>query len=124
VSYLPRPSGLANATTTEQLSGRLVDGATSYVKLVKRVGALGTGTVDVAHGITGMTRIVSAHGGVKDTVQWFSMPYGGWGAPSGSSFGLFFVWLEDDINIRISVGGGWAGGNALSDAWVVLEYLK
>lgn len=109
-------------TTSEQASGRLFDGATTYVKLLKQAGALGTGTVTIAHGITGVTRFLRFEAGVQDTLPtWIPAPLS-IVSTGGAVFGLSI--RADATNIYIDIGTSWAAANALSDAWVIVEYLK
>ncbi len=124
MSHLPDRAALAfNAiTTTEQLSGRLFDGAATYVKLVKQSGALGTGDVTIAHGISGMTRLIVLHVGVEDaSPQWMPVTLGTLSS-GGSVFGLSASC--NGTNVILHIGTAWAAGNALSNAWCILEYLK
>ena len=124
MSYLPnRPALNIDAiTTSEQLSGRTWDGAATYVKLVKKAGALGTGDVTQAHGITGATRWVNIWCGVGDAVpQWFGLTLGTISS-GGSVFGTAVS--VDSANVTMRIGTSWVATNALSDAWIILEYLK
>lgn len=124
MTYQPiRPNiALDAVTTSEQLSGRTVDGVASYVKLIKQSGALGSGDVNVAHGITGATRWVSIFVGVQDAVpQWMPVSLGTLSS-GGSVFGLSCS--VDGTNVILHIGTSWAATNALSNAWIILEYLK
>ena len=124
MSYIPEQTllGYQAVTTSEALSGRNVDGVASYVKIIKTTGFTGTGTDTIAHGITGATRWVSLHVGVKDgSPQWFAAGLGTW-SNGGSRFGLAAA--IDGTNAYIFIGTSWASTNALRDAWVLVEYLK
>lgn len=124
MTYTPKVAALGyeEITTSEQLSGRNVDGVASYVKLIKQSGALGTGDVTVAHGITGATRWVSLSVGIEDAVpQWFGCGSGNWTA-GASAFGLGSS--IDGTNATLHIGTSWTGANALSNAWIIVEYLK
>lgn len=111
-----------NITTTEQLSGRTIDGAASYVKLVKRTGAAGTGDVSFAHGITGVTRMVFLRVMLKDSVpQWFQAPTA-IQSVGGTNFGLACSW--DTTNVTVHIGTSWTATNALAELWAIMEYLK
>ena len=112
-----------NITTSEQLSGRTIDGAASYVKLVKRTGAAGTGDVSFAHGITGLTRLVFFRVMLKDSVpQWFQAPIGTQSTGAGAMFGLACSW--DTTNVTVHIGTSWAATNAIAELWAIMEYLK
>lgn len=114
--------GWENITTTEQLSGRTIDGAASYVKLVKRTGAAGTGDVSFAHGITGLTRLVFFRVMLKDAVpQWLQAPTATQSV-GGTNFGLACSW--DTTNVTVHIGTSWAATNAISELWAIMEYLK
>lgn len=114
--------GWEDVTTTEQLSGRTIDGTASYVKLVKRAGTTGTGDLAFAHGITGMTRLVSIFVGVEDAVpQWFTFPMGTISStPNNWGLGV----SVDGTNITLHIGASWTSTNALRDVYAILEYLK
>lgn len=123
MTHLPArpPINLDAITTSEQLSGRSWDGAASYVKLVKKTGALGTGDVTQAHGITGATRWLNIWCGVGDAVpQWFGLTLGT--ISSGTVFGNAVS--VDGTNVTMHIGTSWTATNALSNAWIILEYLK
>lgn len=123
MTYQPVGSlGWENITTSEQLSGRTIDGAASYVKLVKRTGAAGTGDVAFAHGITGLTRLVFFRVMLKDSVpQWFQAPTATQSV-GGTNFGLACSW--DTTNVTVHIGTSWAATNALAELWAIMEYLK
>ena len=106
-------------STTEQLSGRSVDGAPTYIKLVKNTGALGTGNISFAHGIAGLTRVVRLFGGVHDAgSQHIPVPF-----PGITNFQINIRYFNG-TNLQAEIGTGWTAGNALSDLWVIIEYLK
>lgn len=124
MTYAPRGTlGFETITTTEALSGRTIDGVASYVKLVKSAGSLTNGASNnFAHGISGMTRLVSVFVSVEDqTPQWIPV-VGGYNSASGSLFGLSVS--VDATNVIVDVGSAWAATNLLENFWVVLEYLK
>jgi hypothetical protein len=111
-----------NVTTTEQLSGRTIDGAASYVKLVRRSLPTGTGDLNIAHGIVGLTRVVTMRVGIKDnTPQWFTIPIGTISS-GANNFGLSAS--IDSTNVILHIGASWAVANALSEVYAILEYLK
>lgn len=111
-----------NITTSEQLSGRTIDGAASYIKLIKRTGAAGTGDVAFAHGITGITRVVLLRVMLKDAVpQWFQAPYATQSV-GGTNFGL--ACSINATNVTVHIGASWAATNAISELWAIVEYLK
>jgi hypothetical protein len=64
MTYFADESLLFTATTTEQATGRTVDGAATYIKVVKLVSTLGTGTTSTAHGITGLSKIIRCQASV------------------------------------------------------------
>lgn len=108
-------------TETEQLSGRTVDGEVTYVKLLKKAGAVGTGNVDMAHGVTGMVRLVSIYGGTNNADgRRMSIPY----SASASTDYISVRGMGTANTIRISVSASWTGGIALEDLWIVIEYTK
>lgn len=120
MSYLP-PIGLDHPTTTEQLSGRSVDGSPTYVKMVKVAGALGTGAgaVTAAHGISGMTRLIWMHGAAHTTSS------GDITVPRPSTSRAFAIDARIvGSNLVVDIGSSFTGAAALSDLWMVLEYLK
>lgn len=123
MTHIPHGSlGWENITTSEQLSGRTIDGAASYVKLIKRTGAAGTGDVSFAHGITGITRVVTLRVMLKDSVpQWFQTPIATISS-GGSVFGLSCS--IDSTNVTVHIGTSWATTNALAELWAIVEYLK
>lgn len=124
MTYQP-PDPLLNyqqITTSEQLSGRLFDGAATYIKLIKQTGALGTGTVTVAHGITGVTRWLRIEAGTQDTLPtWIPAPLS-IVSTAGSVFGL--TARVDSTNCYLDIGTSWAASNALTTVWFIVEYLK
>lgn len=115
------PLPLDHVTTTERLSGRTYDGSPTYVKLVKQSGVVSTGNFDVAHGITGLQRIVYIYGGahVADGTE-IPIPNSGTSLTTGVAVRGFGT----TNNIRFSVGTSWTSTLELSDIWFVIEYLK
>tara|TARA_R110002096_G_C14206696_1_gene689516 strand:+ start:237 stop:599 length:363 start_codon:yes stop_codon:yes gene_type:complete len=117
-----RPAiGLHHPTTTEKLSGRTVDGDDTYIKLIKKAGAAGTGNVDIAHGVVGMVRLLSIYGGCNNADgRKMPLPY----SASASSNYISLRNMGTANNIRVSVSSSWAGADALEDIWLVIEYKK
>jgi len=107
-------------STTERLTGRTVNGEPTYIKLVKYAGTLAAGANNIAHGITGLGRLVVFH---ASSVQasggtWLPIPYA---YPSSNYY------VEGKINatnLVLGVGSAYTGGAALSDPWAILEYTK
>lgn len=120
MSYAP-VLPLDHPTTTERLSGRSVDGTVTYIKLIKQSGAMGTGNLDIAHGITGLARIIGIRGGCHiDDGRELQIPYSNGSTP----FILSCRGFGTTNNIRLNIGTGWTSTLALSDAWLVIEYQK
>lgn len=125
MTYLPARAlvGFEDITTSEQLSGRNVNGSPSYIKLLKQTGALGTGTVNIAHGITGLTRLVQIEAFSTDaTPQHIGFPF-----PQYSTVGNVFalhIFYANATNVAVGIGTSWAASNALTTVWVIIEYLK
>lgn len=126
MTYLPLNGGRAfeNVTTSEQLSGRTVDGTASYVKLIKSAGSLTAGAANnIAHGITGMTRLISMQISVRDqTPQCIPIPNGIASFNATNRWGLSGHVTSTDV--VLNVGAKWAATNALDTVYIVLEYLK
>jgi len=112
---------LDHPTTTETLSGRTYDGVATYIKLLQQSGAVSTGNFDIAHGITGLVRIVAIYGGahVADGTE-VPIPNSG----SGSTDVLSVRDFGTTGNIRVTVGTAWTTSIELSDIWLVVEYTK
>lgn len=124
MAYQPVPPLLnfQQVTTSEQLSGRSFDGAPTYIKLVKQSGALGTGTnITIAHGISGMTRLLRIDVGMEDSLEWLCAPLG-IRSVGGNAFALSV--RADGTNVILDIGTSWTAGTALSNCWAILEYLK
>jgi hypothetical protein len=120
MTWLP-PLPLHHPTTTEQATGRSVDGSATYIKLVKIAGAISTGESDHAHGVTGMTRLLNIYGGVS-VADGRELPFPGSAAGAGTALCVRGFGTTNDI--RITIGTAWTSGAALSDLWMVLEYTK
>lgn len=119
MTYLA-PLGLDHPTTTEKLSGRTYDGVATYIKVLQQSGAIATGNLDIAHGITGLVRIVSIRGGVH-------IADGRENPVPDDGAGTFVLSVRDfgtTGNIRVTVGTGWVTTLELSDMWLVVEYTK
>lgn len=125
MTYFPDDFAIVeDVTTTEQATGRTVDGAATYTKLVKQSGNLSTGTTNVAHGISGLTKIVRCHAvaqrstDIQGTEQ-VVFPF----VSATSTFNASVHF--DATNLIIRLGTGWMGtNNVLSNLWAVVEYLK
>lgn len=125
MTYFPNDFAIVeDITTTEQATGRTVDGAATYTKLIKQSGNLSVGTTNVAHGITGLTKVVRTYAvaqrvtAIQGTEQVVF--------PFLSSTVSFLASVHfDSTNLIIRLGTGWAGtNNVLSDLWAAIEYLK
>lgn len=89
----------------------------AYRKVIT-VGAIAAGaTANIAHGITGIVRVIDLSGVVTNAVpDWRPMPY------AASAAGNDFITLRATAaNIIIDVG---AGSPAVTSGYVVIEYLK
>lgn len=121
MSYTPYPT--LDVLTTEHFTGEYVEGKAIHRKLVKQSGNLTHSSVNTfAHGITGLTKVVGMYGTINrssgTTIQldWHDRT-------TGTAFHIR-TYISGS-NIAIELGTGWTGsGNVLSDAWVVIEYLK
>jgi len=111
-----------NLTTSETPTGRKLNDAVLYTKIVKVAGTIATGSSSAAHGITGLARLVTMRVSIeRSNGQVLFIPLTHTGLSSTFHIGAFV----DGTNINFQVGTGWTGaGNVLSDAWVVLEYTK
>jgi hypothetical protein len=113
--------GVDHPAETERLSGRTVDGSVTYIKVIKKAGAAGTGEVDIAHGITNLGRILYIYGGCSlNGGQRLPIPYPG----SGLTDGISLRGFGTTNNIRLSIGSTWTSTLAVEDVWLVLEYYK
>lgn len=121
MSYTPYPT--VDVTTTEHFTGEYVEGKAIHRKLVKQSGNMtASATTTFAHGISGLTKVVAMYGTILrsngSTIQldWHDRT-------TGTAFHIRTFINGSDISIEL--GSGWSGaGNVLSDAWVVIEYLK
>jgi len=113
--------GLPDLSTTEIVSGRTVNGEVTYLKMVVQSGNLSTGVNSIAHGITGLARVVSMYGSACAAAlgQCIPLPY----AFPGSTYNVELNYT-DATNIKIAVGSSWTSGAVLSNAWVQIEYTK
>lgn len=117
------PSNLTKITTSEHPTGEHVEGKAIYRKMVKQSGNLTAGASNnVAHGISSFSKIVGCYGtilrssGTTIPLEWHDRT-------TGTNFQVQ-VWV-DATNVVLSLGAAWSGaGNVLSDAWIILEYLK
>ena len=108
-------------STSEQATDRLDEnGDTIYQKTVLNAGNLATGTVTIAHGITGLANVVAWRGWAdRSNGSQLPLPF-----PSGGS--TFVVSLQiTATNISLGVGTGWTGaGLVLSNARMTIFYTK
>ena len=110
-------------SSAERDTGRKwIDGTPIYRKVISATGAMATGLTNYAHGITGLSRLISLEGfAIRDdgSEQQTSLPY-----PSAQT-DVSIVTICDDTNVASGVGVFWTGaGNTLSDPIFVLEYTK
>lgn len=119
MSYIPWSPHIR---TTENTTGDFLEGKAVYRKMVKHSGNLSTGTNNIAHGISGLTKVVGCYGTVlRSNGTTYPMP--SWNDRAVSNFN-YYTQL-DGTNIIITVGTAWTGaGNVLSDPWIIIEYLK
>lgn len=118
----PDEDGLwLDMSTSEQSTNRThTTGATIYQKTFLRPGNLPTGSTNIAHGITGLSRIIHSAGSVNRS-NGQKIPINFPANPATFILGV----LADATNVIIQVGTGWAGaGNVLSDPIITLFYTK
>ncbi len=115
-----RVGGVDHATTEKQVGSTDDGNETLYEKLVQTSGNLGTGSQNIAHGISNLDRVVEAEvWALRDNGA--KVPF-----PFTSATAGFIVSLQvDATNIVLNVGASWTGaGNTLSDVWALLRYTK
>tara|TARA_R110002095_G_C4251957_1_gene240445 strand:+ start:40912 stop:41271 length:360 start_codon:yes stop_codon:yes gene_type:complete len=115
-----RPAlGLHHPSETEQLSGRTVDGAVTYIKLLKKTGTVGSGNIDITHGVTGMLKCYAIYGGVGNADgRKLPIPY------AASSAVDYITPRVRPSDVRFAISTSWAGADALEDLWFIIEYSK
>lgn len=121
MSYVPYHN--RDLTTSEQWTGEMVENKPIWRKLVKQSGNLTHNAVNnVAHGVTGMTKVLRIGGTIlRSNGQ--TIPTVWHDRTTGTAFHIRCY--IDGSNIAVELGTGWTGaGNVLSDAWLILEYLK
>lgn len=108
-------------STSEQQTNRIwTDSSAIYQKTVINAGNLATGTVNIAHGISGLNDVLFIRGYAdRSNGSQVPIPF-----PSGTS--TFVVSLQvDGTNIILGVGTSWTGaGNVLSNARFTIFYTK
>jgi hypothetical protein len=113
---------MLDMSTTEQQTNRTyIDGKPIFQKTIQRAGNLGVGGTNIAHGITGLDRVVFMLGDVlRSNGGRFMVPF----VDPATQFlvGLQYV---DGTNLSIKLGAGWTGvGNVLSDLNLTIWYTK
>lgn len=117
------PAVTHDLSTTEHLTGEFIEGKRVYRKLVKHSGSMtASSTTSIAHGITGITKVVGCWGTLlRSNGATYPLVFHPGGIFAAPHFGTHVTATD----IVITLGTAWTGtGNVLSDAWVVLEYLK
>lgn len=117
---------MLDQSLTEQETNRTyIDGKPIFQKTIQRAGNLSTGATSIAHGITGLDRVVFMLGDVlRSNGGRFMVPFVD---PTNITTNNFLVGLQylDGTNIRITLGTGWTGvGNVLSDVNITIWYTK
>ncbi len=122
MTYTPGGAGLPDLPlNTEVESGRKIYGEDTFFKALEFVGNVPASTTqDIAHGVTGLKRVVRFGGVITDDDgDHFDLSFG----TSASAFGIQLQ--ADATNVTILTGSGWTGaGNLLKDPRIVIEYTK
>lgn len=120
MTYIPKVNH--DISTTETPTGEMVEGKMIYRKLVKHSGTLsGSAANSFAHGISSFSKIVGMWGTVVHASFTYPILYHN---PVVGEATFHFVTYIDATDITLVTGSAWTAGNALSDPWVVVEYLK
>lgn len=109
-------------STTEQATPRTwVDGSVIYQKTIYRAGNLATGATSIAHGITGLSRLIWMHStALRSNGE--QVPFT-WG--TATSINWLLGHRVDATNVLLNVGTNWAGaGNVLSEYYGTMIYTK
>ena len=112
-----------DATTTETLSGREINGVATYIKVVKQTSSLSTGSNAIAHGISVLDQILRANimcvRPISGVPEWVPVPF----HTTSTSFATASDF--DATNMNIILGTGWTGtNNILTSVIAILEYTK
>lgn len=111
--------GLVDDSTTEQALGiNDVDGDALHQKTVTLASHTG-GTNNIAHGITGLKRVRSLEGSMKQTSSgdWLPIPYASGAANIGAQIAV------DATNVKLTLGSFWTSGT-ITLIQITLIYSK
>jgi hypothetical protein len=120
--------GIPDYSTDEQDTGAVwVDGTTPIYQKTINVGDLtGGSSKDVAHGITGLARVVGIEGGMEDGQAGASQVF--YPLPFASPSANISVQIQlTATQIKVFAGSYWnraGGGTELNSAYVTVRYLK
>tara|TARA_R110002094_G_scaffold220250_1_gene192783 strand:+ start:23206 stop:23571 length:366 start_codon:yes stop_codon:yes gene_type:complete len=121
MSYFPNTFD-HDINTTETATDEIIEDRLVYRVLVKHSGAMtASATTSVAHGVTfdkliRITMTIERDDGTTISFPWNHQN-------SGST--LHLGCTVDGTNVDIHLGAGWTGANnLLTDAWIIMEYLK
>lgn len=113
------PDFIKNGTESTP-SGRQVDGADTYWRMVTKQGNLGTGAQGIAHNIPLISRVLNMYGIARRdnaSKQDITFPH-----TDLAANGIHFLGLNE-THVVISVGSGYTGaGNTLSKLRIFMEY--
>lgn len=122
MTYDPNAGGgMPNLETSEELSGRTVDGEVTYVQLVKITGFISSGATNNAHGISGIARIVDARAiADKETDTFYTpLPF------SSDTLNRNIELQASPTNVFVRIGSAWnSTPNRIQDVYIYLEYTK
>ena len=106
----------------EVASGRKIGGVSTFLKMIKRTGALSVGANTQAHSITGLIKMYRLWGvALRDSVGNDSVLL----ANADVNVTAVNNLVSDDTNIIMTIGTVWTGaGSILSDALIFMEYTK
>lgn len=106
----------------EVASGRKIGGVSTFLKMIKRTGALAVGANTQAHSITGLIKMYRLWGvALRDSAGNDSVLL----ANADVNVTAVNNLVSDNTNIIINIGTVWTGaGSILSDALIFMEYTK
>lgn len=104
---------------TEVESGRKVYGEDTFLKALEFIGSLTVSVgKDIAHGVTGLDRLVEIYGTCVTSTQLIPIPF-------GTPFSSFGIQISGDAtNVTIVPGASWTGGSTLTNPRIIIEYTK
>ena len=106
----------------EVASGRKIGGVSTFLKMIKRTGALAVGVNTQAHSITGLIKMYRLWGvALRDDVGRTHYLL----ASAEVNLAAVNNLVSDNTNIIMTIGTAWTGaGSILSDALIFMEYTK